>query len=60
MELDKLTRKTIGCAYDVSNSPGIGFVEKVCENAPYHFESVAWLGYQRKKIEPRMKAMKGI
>ena len=33
MELDKLTEKIIGCAYDVSNTLGSGFVEKVYENA---------------------------
>ena len=36
MELDKITEKIIGCAYDVSNSLGSGFVEKVYENALLH------------------------
>lgn len=36
MELDKITEKIIGCAYDVSNTLGSGFVEKVYENALYH------------------------
>jgi GxxExxY protein len=36
MELDKLTEKIIGCAYDVSNTLGSGFVEKVYENAMFH------------------------
>jgi len=36
MELDKLTEKIIGCAYRVSNTLGIGFVEKVYENAYAH------------------------
>ena len=36
MELDKLTEKIIGCAFDVSNTLGSGFVEKVYENALYH------------------------
>ena len=31
--LDKLTERIIGCAYQVSNRLGIGFVEKVYENA---------------------------
>lgn len=35
-ELDKLTEKIIGCAFKVSNSLGIGFVEKVYENAYAH------------------------
>jgi len=32
-EVNKITEKIIGCAYAVSNSLGIGFVEKVYENA---------------------------
>ena len=32
-EVNKITKKIIGCAYAVSNSLGIGFVEKVYENA---------------------------
>jgi len=35
-DLDKLTEKIIGCAYRVSNTLGIGFVEKVYENAHAH------------------------
>ncbi len=35
--LDKLTERIIGCAFKVSNSLGIGFVEKVYENA-YAYE----------------------
>jgi GxxExxY protein len=34
--LDELTEKIIGCAYQVSNTIGIGFVEKVYENAHVH------------------------
>ncbi len=34
--LDKLTETIIGCAYQVSNKLGIGFVEKVYENAHVH------------------------
>ena len=33
---DKLTETIIGCAYQVSNTLGIGFVEKVYENAHVH------------------------
>ncbi|HBY08502.1 MAG TPA: GxxExxY protein [Chloroflexi bacterium] len=36
MEIDKLTERIIGCAYAVSNALGIGFVEKVYENAFAH------------------------
>ena len=35
-ELDKITERIIGCAYKVSNTLGIGFVEKVYENALFH------------------------
>ena len=31
--LDELTRKIIGCAYEVANGLGCGFLEKVYENA---------------------------
>lgn len=34
--LNKVTEKVIGCAYQVSNTLGIGFVEKVYENALAH------------------------
>jgi len=36
LSLDKLTEKIIGCAYEVSNILGCGFVEKVYENAFVH------------------------
>jgi GxxExxY protein len=32
-EVNEITAKIIGCAYEVSNTLGIGFVEKVYENA---------------------------
>lgn len=32
-EVNSITEKIIGCAYKVSNTLGIGFVEKVYENA---------------------------
>lgn len=35
-EVNEITRKIIGCAYTVSNTLGIGFVEKVYENALAH------------------------
>ena len=35
-KLDGITRKVIGCAYEVSNSLGAGFLEKVNENALAH------------------------
>jgi GxxExxY protein len=33
METDEITRTIIGCAYEVSNTLGCGFMEKVYENA---------------------------
>ena len=36
LDLNELTKKIIGCAYEVSNILGIGFVEKVYENAYVH------------------------
>ena len=35
-DLNKLTEKIIGCAYNVSNKLGVGFLEKVYENALAH------------------------
>jgi len=34
--VDELTEKVIGCAYQVSNALGCGFLEKVYENALAH------------------------
>ena len=36
MELDEITEKIIGCAYEVANTLGSGFVEKVYENSLFH------------------------
>lgn len=35
-ELSRITEKIIGCAFKVSNTLGIGFVEKVYENSLAH------------------------
>jgi GxxExxY protein len=35
-EVNRITEKIIGCSYTVSNALGIGFVEKVYENALAH------------------------
>ena len=35
-QLDKMTRRIIGCAYRVGNARGTGFLEKVYENALAH------------------------
>lgn len=36
LEVNTVTEKIIGCAYKVSNTLGIGFFEKVYENALAH------------------------
>lgn len=36
VEIDKITERITGCAYKVSNTLGIGFIEKVYENALFH------------------------
>lgn len=36
LELDKITERIIGCAYKVSNTLGIGFIEKIYKNAHFH------------------------
>lgn len=35
-DVNEITQKIIGCAYEVGNTLGIGFVEKVYENATAH------------------------
>ena len=35
-DIDKITEKVLGCAYKVSNALGIGFIEKIYENALVH------------------------
>jgi hypothetical protein len=35
-DTNAITQKIIGCAYEVSNALGVGFVEKVYENALVH------------------------
>jgi GxxExxY protein len=42
-DVNMVTEKIIGCAYRVSNSLGIGFVEKVYENALAHEMKTAGL-----------------
>jgi GxxExxY protein len=36
METNKIIEKIIGCAYQISNSLGVGFLEKIYENALVH------------------------
>ncbi len=48
--LNKITEKIIGCAFKVSNTLGVGFVEKVYENALAHELRVS--GLQVEQQEP--------
>lgn len=36
LEINQVTEKIIGCSYTVSNTLGVGFLEKVYENALSH------------------------
>ncbi len=36
LELDKITERIIGCAYKVSNTLGMGFIERIYANALFH------------------------
>jgi len=35
-DVNEITRKIVGCVFEVSNALGIGFAEKVYENALVH------------------------
>ena len=53
-ELNDLTHRIIGCAYEVGNSLGCGFLEKIYENALCHELSKKGLNVeQQRKIEVR-------
>jgi len=45
--LNKLSERIIGCAFTVSNALGVGFLEKVYENALAHELRKAGLGVQQ-------------
>ncbi len=36
LELDQITERIIGCAYKVSNTLGMGFIERIYANALFH------------------------
>jgi GxxExxY protein len=48
--LDHLTERVIGCAYEVSNTLGCGFLEKVYENALAVELRRAGIGVQQQKL----------
>lgn len=47
MELDEITEKIIGCAYEVSNTLGSGFPESVYEKSLHHQALKTGLGSER-------------
>jgi GxxExxY protein len=44
---DRITQRIIGCAFEVSNEPGPGFLEKLYENALAHELRLAGLAVQQ-------------
>ncbi|MEP6901347.1 MAG: GxxExxY protein [Actinomycetota bacterium] len=51
-KINKITEKTIGCAYKIMNEPGVGFLEKVYENAlAYEVGKLGLKVEQQKKIK---------
>jgi GxxExxY protein len=56
--LDQLTEKVIGCAHQVSNGLGCGFLEKVYENAlAVELQQAGLSVEQQRKIEVRYKGV---
>ena len=51
MQIDQITEKVIGCAFAVSNTLGVGFLEKVYENA---------LAHELRKVGLRVEQQYGI
>lgn len=56
--LNKITEKIIGCAFKESNTLGVGFVEKVYENALAH--ELRTLGLQVAQQEPIKVSYQGL
>lgn len=56
--LDQVTEKVIGCAHQVSNGLGCGFLEKVYENAlAVELQQAGLSVTQQRKIEVRYKGV---
>jgi len=56
--LNKITEKIIGCSFKVSNTLGVGFVEKVYENALAHELRVSGLQVeQQESIKVRYEGL---
>jgi hypothetical protein len=52
--LDRISRKVIGCAHQVSNALGAGFLEKVYENAlAFELRYAGLETVQQRRIEVR-------
>lgn len=49
LELNRVTEKIIGCAFKVGNTLGVGFLERVYENALVHELGKAGLGVEQQK-----------
>ena len=47
---NEITKKITGCAFEVSNTDGIGFVEKVYENALVHLIRKSGLKVELKAV----------
>jgi GxxExxY protein len=55
---DRITQRIIGCAFEVSNEPGPGFLEKLYENALAHELRLAGLAVrQQRGITVRYKGV---
>lgn len=56
MDTDKITETIIGCAMAVSNTLGVGFLEKVYENAlVFELQNAGLKVEQQKKIQVKYK-----
>lgn len=49
LELNRVTERIIGCAFKVGNTLGVGFLERVYENALVHELSKEGLGVEQQK-----------
>jgi GxxExxY protein len=56
VNLDRISKQVIGCAYEVSNTLGTGFLEKVYENAlALELRRFGLEAVQQRRIEVRYK-----
>jgi len=49
-KLDRLTERVTGCGYEVSDTPGCGFLERVYEDALAVEPRCAGIGVEQEKI----------